>query len=108
MISIMIGSVTERLAPDSNFVVNGTNGTGSVNTAARDEYRVQIACSLTLLTGIFQVSLCVHIDHTENSRGGKLCKVLNSLITPLLTSSPCLLSDSAGCGEVWFRGHLPV
>uniref|UniRef100_A0A3Q3WXC3 STAS domain-containing protein n=1 Tax=Mola mola TaxID=94237 RepID=A0A3Q3WXC3_MOLML len=59
VISIMIGSVTERLAPDSNFVVNGTNGTGSVNTAARDEYRVQIACSLTLLTGIFQILLGV-------------------------------------------------
>ncbi|MEQ2312225.1 hypothetical protein AMECASPLE_028672, partial [Ameca splendens] len=54
VISIMVGSVTERLAPDSNFIVNGTNGTESLNVSERDSYRVQIACSLTVLTGIFQ------------------------------------------------------
>ncbi|XP_077573579.1 solute carrier family 26 member 6-like [Stigmatopora nigra] len=57
VISIMIGSVTERLAPDSNFLINGTNGTGSVNLNERDAYRVQIACSLTLLAGFFQILL---------------------------------------------------
>ncbi|KAM4738329.1 solute carrier family 26 member 6 [Anableps anableps] len=57
VISIMVGSVTERLAPDSSFIVNGTNGTEIVNIAARDSYRVQIACSLTVLTGIFQILL---------------------------------------------------
>lgn len=55
----MIGGVTERLAPDSNFIVNGTNGTEIVDTVGRDASRVQIACSLTLLTGIFQVCVCV-------------------------------------------------
>lgn len=64
VISIMIGSVTERLAPDSNFIVNGTNAT--VNIDARDAYRVQIACSLTVLTGIFQVCFYVHTDRIEN------------------------------------------
>uniref|UniRef100_UPI0037E7206B solute carrier family 26 member 6 n=1 Tax=Semicossyphus pulcher TaxID=241346 RepID=UPI0037E7206B len=59
VISIMIGSVTERLAPDSNFITNGTNGTESVNIDARDAYRVQIACSLTVLAGIFQILLGV-------------------------------------------------
>uniref|UniRef100_A0A8C5EQD7 Solute carrier family 26 member 6-like n=1 Tax=Gouania willdenowi TaxID=441366 RepID=A0A8C5EQD7_GOUWI len=59
VISIMIGSVTERLAPDSDFIVNGTNGTGSVDIDERDAYRVQIACSLTVLTGIFQILLGV-------------------------------------------------
>uniref|UniRef100_A0A8D0AD98 Solute carrier family 26 member 6, like 2 n=1 Tax=Sander lucioperca TaxID=283035 RepID=A0A8D0AD98_SANLU len=59
VISIMIGSVTERLAPDSNFIVNGTNQTGSVDLDARDAYRVQIACSLTVLAGIFQILLGV-------------------------------------------------
>lgn len=54
VISIMVGSVTERLAPDSNFL-NGTNGTENVNIDARDEYRVLVACSLTVLAGIFQV-----------------------------------------------------
>uniref|UniRef100_A0A4W6F5D6 Solute carrier family 26 member 6 n=1 Tax=Lates calcarifer TaxID=8187 RepID=A0A4W6F5D6_LATCA len=59
VISIMIGSVTERLAPDSNFMVNGTNGTDSVDFDARDAFRVQIACSLTVLAGIFQILLGV-------------------------------------------------
>ncbi|KAF1390397.1 hypothetical protein PFLUV_G00057620 [Perca fluviatilis] len=59
VISIMIGSVTERLAPDSNFIVNGTNQTGSVDLDARDAYRVQIACSVTVLAGIFQILLGV-------------------------------------------------
>ncbi|XP_037122301.1 solute carrier family 26 member 6-like isoform X2 [Syngnathus acus] len=59
VISIMIGSVTERLAPDSNFLVNATNGTGSVNINERDAYRVQIASSLTVLAGLFQILLGV-------------------------------------------------
>ncbi|XP_037627617.1 solute carrier family 26 member 6-like [Sebastes umbrosus] len=59
VISIMIGSVTERLAPDSHFIVNGTNVTGGVDLDARDAYRVQIACSLTVLTGLFQILLGV-------------------------------------------------
>lgn len=57
MISIMIGSVTERIAPNSNFMVNGTNGTIDIDYAARDAYRVQIACALSVLTGLFQVCL---------------------------------------------------
>ncbi|KAI3357653.1 hypothetical protein L3Q82_016074, partial [Scortum barcoo] len=59
VISIMIGSVTERLGPNSNFVVNSTNETGDVDYDARDAYRVQIACSLTVLAGIFQILLGV-------------------------------------------------
>ncbi|XP_061668081.1 solute carrier family 26 member 6-like isoform X2 [Syngnathoides biaculeatus] len=59
VISIMIGSVTERLAPDSNFLVNRTNGSGSVNVDERDAYRVQVACSLTVLAGLFQILLGV-------------------------------------------------
>uniref|UniRef100_A0A3B5LM17 Si:ch211-117c9.2 n=1 Tax=Xiphophorus couchianus TaxID=32473 RepID=A0A3B5LM17_9TELE len=57
VVSIMVGSVTERLAPDSNFIVNGTNGSEIVNLTARDLYRVQVACSLTVLAGIFQILL---------------------------------------------------
>uniref|UniRef100_A0A3B4ZDC7 Solute carrier family 26 member 6 n=1 Tax=Seriola lalandi dorsalis TaxID=1841481 RepID=A0A3B4ZDC7_SERLL len=59
VISIMIGSVTERIAPDSNFIVNGTNGTDIVDIDDRDAFRVQIACSLTVLAGIFQILLGV-------------------------------------------------
>ncbi|XP_041859515.1 solute carrier family 26 member 6 isoform X2 [Melanotaenia boesemani] len=57
VVSIMVGSVTERLAPDSDFQGNVTNGTGSIDIDKRDEYRVQIACSLTVLAGIFQILL---------------------------------------------------
>uniref|UniRef100_A0A8C8HLF9 STAS domain-containing protein n=1 Tax=Oncorhynchus tshawytscha TaxID=74940 RepID=A0A8C8HLF9_ONCTS len=58
VISIMIGSVTERLAPDSDFTfLNGTNGTGVLDVTARDAYRVQIAASTTVLSGLFQVLL---------------------------------------------------
>ncbi|XP_029362020.1 solute carrier family 26 member 6-like [Echeneis naucrates] len=59
VISIMVGSVTERMAPDGNFIVNSTNGTLTVNIDARDDFRVQIACSLTVLAGIFQILLGV-------------------------------------------------
>uniref|UniRef100_A0A3P9JNM6 Si:ch211-117c9.2 n=1 Tax=Oryzias latipes TaxID=8090 RepID=A0A3P9JNM6_ORYLA len=59
VISIMVGSVTERLAPDEAFYSNGTNGSLTVNIDARDAYRVQMACSVTLLSGIFQILLGV-------------------------------------------------
>lgn len=50
VVSIMIGGVTERLAPAT--AANSTNATEDVDAAAA---RVRVACSLTLLTGIFQV-----------------------------------------------------
>ncbi|KAL1021612.1 hypothetical protein UPYG_G00015540 [Umbra pygmaea] len=56
VISIMIGSVTEKLAPDSHFPsLNETNCTGDVDVAARDAYRVQIAASTTVLCGLLQI-----------------------------------------------------
>ncbi|KAG7472299.1 hypothetical protein MATL_G00107370 [Megalops atlanticus] len=57
VVSIMVGSVTERLAPDSDFQINGTNLTENVNISARDAYRVKVAAATTLLAGIFQVLL---------------------------------------------------
>lgn len=52
----MVGSVTERLAPDSHFLLtNGTNITVEVDTAARDSYRVQVAAATTVLGGLIQV-----------------------------------------------------
>ncbi|XP_077937725.1 solute carrier family 26 member 6-like isoform X2 [Gasterosteus aculeatus] len=59
VISIMVGSVTERLGPDANFPMNGTNATGNVDLDARDRFRVQVACSLTVLAGLFQILLGV-------------------------------------------------
>ncbi|KAL1249673.1 hypothetical protein QQF64_020678 [Cirrhinus molitorella] len=57
VISIMIGSVSERLAPDDHFLTNGTNGSFVVDTEARDVQRVKVAAATTLLCGIFQVLL---------------------------------------------------
>lgn len=56
VLSIMVGSVTERLAPDSAFLItNGTNVTAELNIIARDSYRVQVAAATTLLGGLIQV-----------------------------------------------------
>lgn len=56
VLSIMVGSVTERLAPDMNFLIaNGTNITAEVDVAARDSYRVQVAAATTVLGGLIQV-----------------------------------------------------
>lgn len=54
--SVMIGSVTERLAPDSDFMlqINDTNST-MIDTYSRDAERVKIAATVTFLSGIFQV-----------------------------------------------------
>uniref|UniRef100_A0A665SW06 Solute carrier family 26 member 6, like n=1 Tax=Echeneis naucrates TaxID=173247 RepID=A0A665SW06_ECHNA len=57
-IHIMVGSVTERLAPDLYFLkVNETNITAEVDTVARDSYRVQVAAATTVLGGLIQVVL---------------------------------------------------
>lgn len=54
--SVMIGSVTERLAPDSNFMMfdNLTNSS-VVDLASRDAQRVRVAAAVTCLSGLFQV-----------------------------------------------------
>lgn len=58
----MVGSVTERLAPDASFLIlNGTNVTAEVNVTARDLYRVQVAAATTVLGGLIQVR-----THIEN------------------------------------------
>uniref|UniRef100_A0A096MEP0 Solute carrier family 26 member 6, like 1 n=1 Tax=Poecilia formosa TaxID=48698 RepID=A0A096MEP0_POEFO len=60
VLSIMVGSVTERLAPDEFFLkTNGTNLTLEMDVAARDAYRVQVAAATTFLGGLIQVLLGV-------------------------------------------------
>ncbi|NWR49871.1 S26A6 protein, partial [Regulus satrapa] len=57
VISVMIGSLTDSLAPSENFLesVNGSNAT--VNEELRDATRVELVATITVLTGIFQVAL---------------------------------------------------
>lgn len=60
VISLMIGGVVVREAPDSMFyvqAVNGTNGTIILDEAARDTRRVQVAVVFTTLTGAIQIAL---------------------------------------------------
>lgn len=54
--SVMIGSVTERLAPDSDFMIfdNLTNSS-VVDLVSRDAGRVRVAAAVTCLSGLFQV-----------------------------------------------------
>lgn len=62
----MVGSVTERLAPDENFFkTNGTNAT-EVDTDARDSYRIQVAAATTVLGGLIQVR-----RHTQHLKYGR-------------------------------------
>ncbi|XP_036388840.1 solute carrier family 26 member 6-like [Megalops cyprinoides] len=58
VMSVMIGGVTERLAPDSNFLVwnNETNGS-VVDILSRDAERVKVAAAVTFLSGLFQMLL---------------------------------------------------
>ncbi|XP_040264601.1 solute carrier family 26 member 6 [Bufo bufo] len=55
VISVMVGSVTESLAPSDNFMIPGNES--MIDTVARDAARVQVASALTLLVGIFQILL---------------------------------------------------
>nr|XP_020483883.1 prestin-like [Labrus bergylta] len=59
VISLMIGGVAVREAPDSMFLipVNGSNTSVVLNVEARDARRVQVAVVLTTLVGIIQVGL---------------------------------------------------
>ncbi|KAM8758581.1 solute carrier family 26 member 6 isoform 2-T2 [Rhynchonycteris naso] len=54
VMSVMVGSVTESLAPDKDFL-QALNST--VDTKARDTARVQLASTLSVLVGLFQVGL---------------------------------------------------
>ncbi|KAK7884613.1 hypothetical protein WMY93_027736 [Mugilogobius chulae] len=53
VMSVMIGGVTERLAPDSDFFNNVTG----INASLRDAERVKVAAAVTFMSGIFQVLL---------------------------------------------------
>lgn len=56
VMSVMIGGVTERLAPDSNFMTwdNMTNSS-IVDVVSRDAERVRVAAAVTFISGLFQV-----------------------------------------------------
>ncbi|XP_063797225.1 solute carrier family 26 member 6-like [Pseudophryne corroboree] len=57
VVCVMIGSVTESLAPNDNFM-RGENVT-FIDTVARDALRVELAMALAFLVGLFQIALCL-------------------------------------------------
>uniref|UniRef100_A0A3Q3JJA4 STAS domain-containing protein n=1 Tax=Monopterus albus TaxID=43700 RepID=A0A3Q3JJA4_MONAL len=58
VMSVMIGGVTERLAPESNFMIwNNVSNSSIVDTISRDAERVRVAAALTFLSGLFQILL---------------------------------------------------
>ncbi|KAM9312897.1 prestin [Gastrophryne carolinensis] len=61
VISLMIGGVAVRIAPDEKFAIVETNLTNSTDyldkLAARDAIRVKVAVAITLLSGLIQVCL---------------------------------------------------
>ncbi|XP_048462261.1 solute carrier family 26 member 6 [Rhincodon typus] len=60
VLSVMLGTITERIAPDEDFVIssqNNTNGTVDIDIEARDLMRVKAATMVTFLCGIFQIML---------------------------------------------------
>ncbi|KAM4722437.1 solute carrier family 26 member 6-like [Rhinophrynus dorsalis] len=56
VVSIMIGSVTESLVPNDNFILPG-NDSLIIDIASRDKARVEVVASMTLLVGLFQIIL---------------------------------------------------
>jgi len=56
--SVMIGGVIERLAPDSNFMIwdNVTNSS-ITDVVSRDAERVRVAAAVTFISGLFQVNI---------------------------------------------------
>lgn len=103
MMSVMIGSVTERLAPDSSFMIfdNITNSS-IVDLASRDAERVRVAAAVTCLSGLFQV--CGPVLHLSFKFYFLLVFWASSLL--VLSSAAC-----AGCSRVtstWFFGDLFV
>lgn len=67
--SVMIGGVTERLAPDSNFMIwDNVSNSSIVDTISRDEERVRVAALVTFVSGLFQVKV-KHSYKTTEWRG---------------------------------------
>ncbi|XP_013857216.1 solute carrier family 26 member 6 [Austrofundulus limnaeus] len=58
VMSVMIGGVTERLAPDSNFMIwDNVSNSSIVDIISRDEERVRVAALVTFVSGLFQILL---------------------------------------------------
>uniref|UniRef100_A0A3B4FWQ4 Solute carrier family 26 member 6 n=1 Tax=Pundamilia nyererei TaxID=303518 RepID=A0A3B4FWQ4_9CICH len=68
VMSVMIGGVTERLAPDSKFMTwdNVTN-TSIIDTVARDDERVRVAAAVTFVSGLFQLKYTFGVNPVRHN-----------------------------------------
>uniref|UniRef100_A0A8C4ZXQ3 Solute carrier family 26 member 6 n=1 Tax=Gadus morhua TaxID=8049 RepID=A0A8C4ZXQ3_GADMO len=58
VMSVMIGGVTERLAPDADFLSwDNVSNTSVVDLLSRDAERVRVAAAVTFMSGLFQILL---------------------------------------------------
>ncbi|CAL8278368.1 unnamed protein product [Boreogadus saida] len=58
VMSVMIGGVTERLAPDADFLTwDNVSNTSVVDLLSRDAERVRVAAAVTFMSGLFQILL---------------------------------------------------
>ncbi|KAB5567288.1 hypothetical protein PHYPO_G00231050 [Pangasianodon hypophthalmus] len=58
VMSVMIGGVTDRMAPDSDFMIlSNVSNVSIIDTVARDNERVKIVAAVTFLSGIIQLLL---------------------------------------------------
>ena len=56
VMSVMIGGVTERLAPDADFLSwDNVSNASVVDLVSRDAERVRVAAAVTFMSGLFQV-----------------------------------------------------
>ncbi|XP_053261687.1 prestin isoform X2 [Podarcis raffonei] len=82
VISLMIGGVAVREAPDEMFANTYTNSTNNTDleNSARDDMRVKVAVAVTLLSGIIQSLIAVFENITKTNIAalvvGLICMVL--------------------------------
>ncbi|KAJ3586793.1 hypothetical protein NHX12_013185 [Muraenolepis orangiensis] len=58
VLCVMIGGVTERLAPDSDFMSwDNVSNASVVDLVSRDAERVRVAAAVTFMSGLFQILL---------------------------------------------------
>lgn len=94
----MIGSVTERLAPDSDFMMPGNDTNITIlDTVGRDAERVKIAATVTFLSGIFQVGSLGIVQYVAL----KVCMWLSVYVVSVFVVAPWF-------GSVWFCGDLSL
>ena len=59
--SVMIGVVTERIVPDTDYMIPGNlTEMESINITARDEERVRVAAAVTIMSGLIQVNIRIN------------------------------------------------